>query len=261
MCVCWILALAVLGQIVAPVGQLAAADNSLLRQLSDEIASVSEKAKPAVVSIITTTIRVQRSYDPFEQFDQFFSPGFRRYYRSHPPVERRQRQTGLGSGFLIDSQGTILTNNHVVKGTDELEVVLADGRTFKADVVGSDPETEVAVIKIAGKDLPYLELGDSDTVKVGNLVLAIGSPQGLPQTVTSGIVSALNRSSVGITNFADFIQTDAAVNPGSSGGPLLDADGKAIGINTAIYTTSGGSQGLSFAVPINRARHVAEALK
>jgi serine protease Do len=249
---------------VAPVSHAAAPANSILRQLDNEIATVAEKAKAGVVSIQSTMTTRQRYVDPSDLFNGFFGPGGPNggSRGGSPFRERSHKQTGLGNGVLIDKDGTILTNNHVIAGSDDLEVILADGRKFKGKVLGTDPETEVAVIKIEGKDLPApLELGDSDTLKVGNLVLAIGSPQGLTQTVTFGIVSALNRSSIGITDFANFIQTDASINPGNSGGPLLNVEGQVIGINTAIYSSSGGSEGIGFAIPINDARSIAEKLQ
>lgn len=252
-----LLALLCVGQFVAPAQNAAVARSALLHQLNDEIAATAEKALPAVVSIISTQVRSEQGM-PQHPFEFFFGPNQRNPQEENTPQQFRWQ--GLGSGFLIDSQGTILTNNHVVADSDDLEVTLKDGRIFKAKLVGTDPETEVAVIKIDGKDLPCIELGDSDSLKVGNLVLTIGSPQGLPQTVTFGIVSALNRSDIRITDFSDFVQTDAAVNPGNSGGPLLDVDGMVIGINTAIFSTSGGSQGMGFAIPINQAKRIADAL-
>ncbi len=237
------------GQIVAPVGGDAAAKSPSLSQLSEEIATIAEAAMPAVVQIVSTSKRTERYVDPFDFFNR------RRYY------ERQIPQRGLGAGFIIDSKGYILTNNHVVNGSDEIKVHLSDGREFEANLVGADPESEVAVIKIDAKNLPHIDLGDSGALKVGNLVITIGSPQGLEQTVTFGIVSALHRADVGITNDADFIQTDAAINPGNSGGPLLGIDGKVVGIITAIFSTSGGSQGLGFAIPIDKARRIAEAIQ
>ena len=167
---------------------------------------------------------------------------------------------GNGSGFIFTKEGYILTNNHVVQGADAIRVKLADGRKFDAKLVGGDAHTDVAVIKIEGDNLPVLALGNSDAIEVGEWVLAVGSPFGLPGTVTTGIVSAKSRSGVGITDYEDFIQTDAAINPGNSGGPLVNLNGDAIGINTAIFSRSGGYMGIGFAIPINMAREICDQL-
>jgi serine protease Do len=194
---------------------------------------------------------------PLEEF-------FRRFYGDGGPGPRmpqRRLQTGQGSGFLISRDGYILTNNHVVGNVDRMTVQLQDGRTFTdAEVIGTDPDTEVALIKIPGDNYPVVQLGDSDALEVGDWVLAIGSPFGLTSTVTAGIVSATKRS-VGITAYENFIQTDAAINPGNSGGPLLDLNGRAVGINTAIFSESGGYMGIGFAIPISMANRVAEQLR
>ncbi|MFW6255858.1 MAG: Do family serine endopeptidase, partial [Candidatus Sumerlaeota bacterium] len=192
-------------------------------------------------------------------FEEFFGPQFR--IPRGPNRQQEFRQPGLGTGFIIDPDGTILTNSHVVADSDEIEVIMDDGTTYDAKLLGSDPESEVAVIKIDAKNLKYLEPGNSDEMRVGNFVVAIGNPQGLSQSVSFGIVSAINRSEIRITDFSNFIQTDAAINMGNSGGPLLNADGKVIGINTAIVSTSGGSQGLGFAIPVNQAIEIAQILK
>ncbi|MCR9163087.1 MAG: S1C family serine protease [Nannocystaceae bacterium] len=168
---------------------------------------------------------------------------------------------GLGSGFIVDSQGYILTNNHVVEDADEIRVELADGRAFDAEVIGTDPPTDLALVRIEGPDLSAVELGDSDVVEVGDFVLAIGNPFGLPQTVSSGIVSAKGRANVGIVDYEDFIQTDAPINPGNSGGPLIDLRGRVVGINTAIASRSGGNNGIAFAIPVNMAIDVAAKLR
>ncbi|HEX5125102.1 MAG TPA: trypsin-like peptidase domain-containing protein, partial [Rhodocyclaceae bacterium] len=173
----------------------------------------------------------------------------------------QQRASGLGSGVVVSSEGYILTNNHVVEAADEIQVALQDGRKFSAHVVGKDPETDLAVLRIenAGK-LPAITFADSDSVKVGDVALAIGNPFGVGQTVTMGIVSALGRSHLGINTFENFIQTDAAINPGNSGGALVDAEGHLVGINTAIYSRSGGSLGIGFAIPASSARNVMEQI-
>ena len=167
---------------------------------------------------------------------------------------------GEGSGFLISKDGYILTNNHVVGGADKLEVTLSDGRKLEAKLVGTDERTDVAIIKIDGKDLPVLPMGDSDAIDVGEWVLAIGSPFGLTGTVTSGIVSAKGRDGMGITDYENFLQTDAAINPGNSGGPLVNLQGQAVGINTAIVSSSGGYNGIGFAIPMNMAKQICEQL-
>lgn len=246
------------------VGTVQAAD-SLLTQMGDEIAQIAEETTPAVVSIFSTKVEKRQVVDPFEQFERYFGPGFN---LPHPkmPKEQEYRRTGLGSGFFIDEDGTILTNSHVVDKSDEIKVLLANGEEYAAEVLGTDPESEVAVIQVKpedGKmpDITVAPIGDSDKVRVGHFSVAIGSPQGLKQSVTFGIVSAMNRSELRITDFGNFIQTDAPINRGNSGGPLLNAQGEVIGINTAIISTSGGSQGLGLAIPINQAIRIAEMIQ
>jgi Do/DeqQ family serine protease len=167
---------------------------------------------------------------------------------------------GLGSGVIVSPEGYLLTNNHVIEGADDIEVMLPDRRQVRAEVVGTDPETDVAVLKITLDKLPVIAFGSADTLEVGDVVLAIGNPFGVGQTVTSGIVSALGRDQLGINTFENFIQTDAAINPGNSGGALVDAQGNLLGINTAIYSRSGGSMGIGFAIPVGTARQVMEGL-
>ncbi|MFN7198020.1 MAG: S1C family serine protease, partial [Hylemonella sp.] len=169
-------------------------------------------------------------------------------------------QVGLGSGVIVSPNGYILTNNHVIEGADEIEVILNDGRRSRARVVGTDPETDLAVLKIELDRLPVIVLGNSDALQVGDPVLAIGNPFGVGQTVTSGIVSALGRNQLGINTFENFIQTDAAINPGNSGGALVDANGQLLGINTAIYSRSGGNLGIGFAIPVATAQQVLEGI-
>ncbi|SDM64109.1 serine pepetdase DegS [Oryzisolibacter propanilivorax] len=209
--------------------------------------AAARKASPAVVSINTSTaVRHPRSNDPWFQF--FFGD------------QGVQAQTGLGSGVIISPDGYILTNNHVVEGADEIEVTLSDSRRASASVIGTDPETDLAVLRVQLDKLPVIVLGDSDQLAVGDQVLAIGNPFGVGQTVTSGIVSALGRSQLGINTFENFIQTDAAINPGNSGGALVDVDGNLMGINTAIYSRSGGSMGIGFAIPVSTARMVLDGI-
>ncbi len=238
----------------------------LLRQSSRAFTEVAEKAVPAVVSVqVETVIEVSSDYgspfgyhSPFD--DEFFERFFGRKFRRSQPQERKQ--VGQGSGFIISADGYILTNNHVVENADKIKVILNDGREFNnAKIIGTDPESDVAVIKIDGEDFPTIELGDSDDLRIGEWVIAVGNPFGLSETVTVGIVSAKGRY-VGITKggYEDFIQTDAAINPGNSGGPLLNLDGKVIGINSAIFSRSGGYMGIGFAIPINMARQVKDQL-
>lgn len=233
----------------------------VLQQTGHAFAHIAKQALPAVVFIdVESTVEVPQygyRYQPFQDL-------YGRRGQMAIPEERapkKESQEGQGSGFIISKDGYILTNNHVVKGADRITVILGDERTFSAKVIGSDPKTEVALIKIDdADDLPFVELGDSDALDVGEWVLAAGNPFGLTQTVTAGIVSAKGRSDVGIAEYGNFIQTDAAINPGNSGGPLLNIDGKVIGINTAIYTRTGGYMGIGFAIPINQARQIKEQL-
>ena len=208
----------------------------------------AQKASPAVVAINTSTAarRGPRSDDPWFQF--FFGE------------QGNQPQAGLGSGVIISPEGYILTNNHVVEGADEIDVVLNDSRHARAKVIGTDPETDLAILKIGLDKLPVIVLGNSDSLQVGDQVLAIGNPFGVGQTVTSGIVSALGRNQLGINTFENFIQTDAAINPGNSGGALVDVNGNLMGINTAIYSRSGGSMGIGFAIPVSTARMVLDGI-
>jgi serine protease DegQ len=184
-------------------------------------------------------------------------PWFRFFYGERGSA---QPQTGLGSGVIISPDGYILTNNHVIEEADEIQVTLNDGRTTAAQVIGTDPETDLAVLKINFTDLPAITWGNSEQIAIGDGVLAIGNPFGVGQTVTSGIISALGRTQLGINTFENFIQTDAAINPGNSGGALVDINGHLVGINTAIYSRSGGSMGIGFAIPTSTARQVLEAI-
>jgi serine protease Do len=222
---------------------------------------VAESLQPSVVWIATTKIlRPPPGQAPFGDDPFFNHPLFRRFFDSQGIPQQGLRQRGLGSGVIVSQDGVILTNNHVVEGMDELVVHLSDRRSFKAKVAGTDPRTEIAVIRIDADNLLPAPLGDSDTVKVGQWVAAFGSPFGLDQTVTAGIISAKGRAHLGITDFEDFLQTDAAINQGNSGGPLVNLKGEVIGINTAIVSRSGGSAGVGFAVPANLARKVMDRL-
>lgn len=228
-------------------------------------ASVVKKVTPAVVKILTTT-RINDS-EQQQQMPGFNDPFWRHFFGDQfgqmMPKGGPEIQHGLGSGVIITKDGFILTNNHVVDGSKEVKVTLQDGREFTAKVIGRDPKSDIAVVKIDANDLPTVPLADSSKVEVGDVVLAIGNPFGVGQTVTSGIVSATDRGNLGIEEpgaYEDFIQTDAAINPGNSGGALVDIEGRLIGINTAILSRSGGFQGVGFAVPANLARTVMESL-
>ncbi|KPK49017.1 MAG: hypothetical protein AMS22_14335 [Thiotrichales bacterium SG8_50] len=215
---------------------------------------VVKKAMPGVVNISTTRVVKSEGGSPFPFFgDPFGQPHGGDPFGNGP---KKHREGSLGSGVIVDARGYIVTNNHVVEKADEIKVVLSDKREFKGKIIGTDPKTDIAVIKIEGKDLPTLSWGDSDKLEVGGYVLAIGSPLGLNQTVTMGIVSAKGRANVGIADYEDFIQTDAAINPGNSGGALVNTDGEVVGINTAIFSRSGGNMGIGFAVPSNMVRSV-----
>jgi len=254
----------VLGIVISSTAAIARAEEGLadLRKTSRAFSSVARKAIPAVVSV--RTVKIVRRPSVFghedklyEEFlERFFGPG----HRQRSP--KKEKRSGQGSGFIISPDGYVLTNNHVVEGVDELKVTLHDGRDFNAEVIGTDPKTEVALLKIDGKDLPAIELGDSDEIDIGEWVIAVGNPFGLTETVTVGVVSAKGRGGFGLAKeaYEDFIQTDAAINPGNSGGPLLNVQGKAIGINTFIVSGSGGYMGIGFAVPINMAKAVRKQL-
>ncbi len=226
-------------------------------------ASVIKKVTPAVVKIVTTTKIENTSIQNMPGFnDPFWRHFFGDQFGGSMPQGQMapQIEHGLGSGVIVTKDGYIMTNNHVVDGAKEVEVTLQDGREFTAKVVGRDPKSDIAVVKVDATDLPTIQLADSEKIEVGDVVLAIGNPFGVGQTVTSGIVSAKNRGNMGIEDYEDFIQTDAAINPGNSGGALVDINGRLIGINTAILSRSGGSQGVGFAIPSNLARSVMESL-
>lgn len=226
-------------------------------------APIVKKVAPGVVKIETTTT-IQNT--GASQWPGFNDPFWRRFFGNQfgqilPPRQLGpQREHGLGSGVIVTADGYILTNNHVVDNASEVKVTLQDGRELTAKVVGRDPKSDIAVVKVDAKDLPMVPMADSDKVQVGDVVLAVGNPFGVGQTVTQGIVSATGRGNIGIEDYEDFIQTDAAINPGNSGGALVDVDGRLIGINTAILSRSGGSQGVGFAIPSDLARTVMGSL-
>jgi serine protease Do len=241
----------------APYRAAARAASPQLESFRYELADLADKLIPTVVSIQTeATVKVNDFGGFFgdDFFDQFFNFGMPKQQKK--PKERKQQ--GLGSGVIVSSSGQILTNNHVVANVDQITVTLSDKREFKAKVVGTDEQTDIAVIQLEGeiKDLPVAELGNSDALRVGEWVIAIGNPHGLSQTVTKGIVSAKGVHNRGIASYENFIQTDAAINPGNSGGGLFNLSGELIGINTAILSRSGGFQGIGFAVPVNWARNI-----
>lgn len=210
-------------------------------------------AAPAVANLYTTKV-VSKSGHPLLD-----DPTFRRFFGDNLPKQRRM-ESSLGSAVIMSPEGYLLTNNHVTAGADQIVVALKDGRETLARVIGSDPETDLAVLKIDLKDLPAITLGRSDQINIGDVTLAIGNPFGVGQTVTMGIISATGRNQLGLNTYEDFIQTDAAINPGNSGGALVDAHGNLIGINTAIFSKSGGSQGIGFAIPVKLATEVMKAI-
>ena len=249
-----------------------------LREMGKAFAAIAEKDSKAVVAIKVEkhiTVNYPYSQSPFgdQYFDPFSDDFFNYFFRRQLPQQRQQQprrapkrefvQTGQGSGIIVSADGYILTNNHMVGDEEKVDVTLTDGREFTAKIVGTDPDSDIAVIKIDANNLPFLEMGDSDKIEVGEWVLAIGNPFGLSHTVTAGIISAKGRSGLGISAYEDFIQTDAAINPGNSGGPLVDLDGKVIGINTAIISPGanmGISIGIGLAIPINIAKNTYEQI-
>ena len=222
-------------------------------RVSASFSDAARKAMPAVVNIYTSQ-QVKRPRHPFMD-DPLF-----RYFFGDQADSGPQRREGLGSGVIVSEQGYVLTNHHVVESVDEIEVALADSRKIKARVVGSDPETDLAVLRIELQKLPAITFARAEQLRVGDVVLAIGNPFGVGQTVTLGIVSGLGRSHLGITTFENFIQTDAAIHPGNSGGALVDAAGNLVGINTAIYSQTGASMGIGYAIPVSIARQVMEQI-
>ena len=238
-------------------------DDSL--ELADKISSTNKgafsysgavkSASPAVVNINTAKLVAQQRPKLFDD------PLFKRFFGDQGQgIPRKRLETSLGSGVIISEQGYVLTNNHVIEGADEIQVSLKDGRNVAAKIVGTDPESDLAVLKIDINNVPAIKLGHSETIEIGDVVLAIGNPFGVGQTVTMGIVSATERDSLGLSTFENFIQTDAAINPGNSGGALVNAFGHLVGINTAIYSRSGGSQGIGFAIPIDNAKEITEQI-
>lgn len=238
-----------------------------LRETGKAFRSVAKQVGPAVVYIqVEKEVKQQSIADnPFSGHplgDEFFRRFFGQPQQQEPQKKTpKRRESGQGSGFLISADGYIMTNNHVVGDADKVTVQLLDGREYDAEIVGTDPPTDVAIIKIdADEKLPFLQLGNSDQLEVGDWVLAFGNPFGLSHTLTAGIVSAKGRSGIGLTDYENFIQTDAAINPGNSGGPLINLDAEVVGMNTAIFSRSGGYMGIGFAIPINMAKDIHQQL-
>lgn len=225
--------------------------------LASSYSQAVKKAMPSVVNIFTSK---KAPDNPHQKY--LDDPAFRQFFGDQldDPDAQAQPENSLGSGVIVSEQGLILTNNHVVASADEIEIALADGRKMSAKVVGTDPDTDLALIKIEADNLPAITFASSDKLSVGDVVLAIGNPFGVGQTVTQGIISALGRNHLGINTFENFIQTDASINPGNSGGALIDTDGSLVGINSAIYSRSGGSMGIGFAIPATLARQVMEQI-
>lgn len=230
-----------------------------LKKTSRAFSSAAKKATPAVVYIESQVTRNDYNNNPWNMFNDEF---FNRFFGMPQPPQRGQRPAEVirGSGFFVSYDGYILTNNHVVENAEQITVTMMGGKKMTAQVVGTDPRTDLAVIKIDGKNFPYLDLGNSDDLEVGDWVIAIGNPFGLDATVTVGVVSALGRNQLKLTEFENWIQTDAAINPGNSGGPLLNIDAQVIGINTAIVSASGGYMGIGFAIPSNMAKKIMDQL-
>ena len=242
-----------LGNVQTPLDALFSGDAAQPAQPAPgQMVSFRAAAKAASAAVVS--INTNKAQPPKVEGDD----SWYRFFFGEQDGDEPQR--GMGSGVIVSAQGYVLTNNHVVEGADEIEVVLNDSRKVKAKVIGTDPDSDLAVLKISLERLPVITWGNSDALQVGDAVLAIGNPFGVGQTVTSGIVSALGRNHLGINTFENFIQTDAAINPGNSGGALVDSAGNLLGINTAIYTRSGGSMGIGFAIPASLARQVMDGI-
>ena len=240
--------------------QISSKSVDILTQLSEAQSEVAAVATPSVVNISTTRMIKSRDEMPLDLFED---PFFRRFFGDqvpHPNLPKEYKEQSLGSGVIVSEEGYIVTNNHVIEKAQEIKVLLSNKKDYKAKLIGADPKTDIAVIKIDVKGLTPLPWGDSNKLNVGEIVFAIGNPFGLNQTVTMGVISAVGRANVGIADYEDFIQTDAAINPGNSGGALINARGELIGINTAILSRTGGYQGIGFAVPSSMAKQVMDSL-
>jgi serine protease Do len=245
----------------------AAADPaSVIKDLNQAFVQIADKVSPTVVNISSTRKASTASGEDMEPFfknfpfHQFFGDDFPKQHKQRPPRSGRPSQMAMGSGFIVASDGLIMTNAHVVKDMEEITVTLPGKKDYKAKLIGSDPESDIALIKIDAKGLPVSSWGDSSALKVGEIVVAVGNPFGLSGTVTSGIVSATGRTNMGIIDYEDFIQTDAPINPGNSGGPLVNIQGQVVGVTSAIATKSGGYMGVGFAIPSNSAKLVMDEL-
>ncbi|MEW6602276.1 MAG: DegQ family serine endoprotease [Nitrospirota bacterium] len=245
---------------VAETPEITKDDTAFLETLNRSLSSVAEIVKPSVVNISTTSTVTSRG----TQLDDLFNdPFFRRFFGDRfggRVPEKKFKSSALGSGVIVSEDGFILTNNHVVQNADEIKVLIDDKREFTGKVVGTDSHSDLAVIKIKANGLPAVTIGDSSKLKIGEVVMAVGNPFALNQTITMGIVSAVGRSRVGIADYEDFIQTDAAINPGNSGGALINIKGELVGINTAIFSTSGGYMGIGFAIPSNMTKSVMDSI-
>ncbi len=240
--------------------QVQASDLSVAKSLSNAFADIAERVSPSVVTITSEHVYKHPGLEQFRGFQDMFPEQFRQFM---PDGDREMRSTSLGSGIIISKDGYIITNNHVIEKGENIKVQFSDSKELDAEIIGSDPKTDIALIKVDAKDLIPINMGNSDRIRVGEWVLAVGSPfsGSLSQTVTQGIISATGRSAVGLVDIEDFIQTDAAINPGNSGGPLVNLDGKLIGMNSAIASRSGGSQGIGFAIPVNLINRVVDDLR
>ncbi len=242
-----------------PTPPVPSSSTAIVNQAASGFTEIAKAVTPAVVNITTTMPeKVSGKDDTRERMEEFFGPFGPRGRRG--PMEPPRRGGGMGSGVIVSPDGYILTNNHVIDGAKEVNVTLPDKRDFTGKIVGTDPKTDLAVVKIEGEDLPHIPWGDASKLQVGEYVLAVGNPFGLNSTVTLGIVSALGRGHMGITQYEDFIQTDAAINPGNSGGALVNTKGELVGINTAIFSQTGGYQGVGFAVPTSMSRPIYDSL-
>lgn len=258
--VCFVILTGLILQGTASAKEVSPQAKDFLNKMSNYLAEVAEVTKPSVVNISTTTVVSMKDH-PMGDF--FNDPFFRRFFgdgSDHPAIPKKFKSSALGSGVIVSKDGYILTNYHVIEGAEEIKVILYDKREFKGKVIGDDPQTDIAVIKVEAKDLPAIKMGESGTLKAGDVVLAIGNPFGLNQTVTMGIVSAVGRANIGISAYEDYIQTDAAINPGNSGGALVNANGELVGVNSAIYSTSGGYMGVGFAIPSDLANSIAQSI-
>lgn len=236
-----------------PSLQLKQAEQANVTTAASSYRDAANKAMPSVVNIFTSKKATSKPHPLMND------PLFRHFF-GEQQEENQKPENSLGSGVIVDSQGLVLTNHHVIEAADQIEVALADGRSVPARVVGTDPETDLAVLRIEASDLPSITLAVDEKAAIGDVVLAIGNPFGVGQTVTQGIISALGRSHLGINTFENFIQTDAPINPGNSGGALIDTEGHLVGINSAIYSRSGGSMGIGFAIPVSLAKQVMDQI-